>query len=82
MAKYRIAVDEENNAEEWWDAVRDGIGGSFDGPIRQLLSGDEVVVDQEQRDQLLSHFRRLPGWAAPDAPDYARHPITVTEIDE
>lgn len=58
---YEILVDEENTAEEFWDAVADHGGGSF--PINTLLNCGRVIVTAEERDQLLSHFRTMPGWA-------------------
>jgi hypothetical protein len=79
MAKYEIAVDEENGAEEFWDAVREHGGGSFSEPINALLRDDRVTVTADERDQLLAHFRRLPGWGG--GPAHAQHPITVREVE-
>lgn len=79
MTTYKIKVDYENNAEEFWAALADHGGGSFSEPINALLRDEEIVVNAEQRDQLLSHFRTIPGWADPEAPAYARHPVIVTE---
>ena len=78
--RYRIATDYECNPEEWWAALADHGGGAFAEPINELIRNDVLVVDQDQRDQLVSHFSSLPGWhtGQPHAP----HPVTVTEIAE
>lgn len=79
MAKYEIRFDFENNSEEFYDALRDTVG-SFAEPVRELFENDSIVVDAEQRDQLMSHFRRLPGWNG--GPSHAPHPLIVRESED
>jgi hypothetical protein len=79
MARYEIRVDEENNAEEFWQEVGNHGGGSFAEPIDALLRDGAVTVTKEERDQLLSHFRTLPGWKG--GPAHAPHPVTVNEAE-
>jgi len=71
-----IKIDEENNAEEFWDAARDHVG-PFKEAIALLLDDGELSVNADERDQLLSFFRRLPGWAS--GMSHAKHPIIVLD---
>lgn len=74
---YLIRVDEENNAEEFWQAVGDNGGGTFAEPLNTLLRDGRLTVTAQQRDQILSHLRTLPGWDG--GPVHAPHPVIVVE---
>lgn len=76
---FTIAVDEENNAEEFWQEVGDHGGGSFADPINALLRDGKVTVSAEQKSQLLSHLRSFAGWHG--GPAHAPHPVIVTESE-
>ncbi len=79
MARYEIVVDEENNAEEFWEAFRENMVGTYEAPMKFLLTWDKVVCeDEDERDQLLSKLRTLPGWNS--GPAHAPHPVVVREI--
>jgi len=81
MAKFEFVVDEENNAEEFWDALADHGGGGFSEPIDVLLRDNRVVVENDAaRDALLSWMRSMPGWEG--GPAHAPHPVTVNEVIE
>lgn len=69
-----IMVDQENGAEEWWDAARDasecpdGLVDLIDGTDTEVtLSGEDAAV-------ALAWCQALPGWN--DGPDHAPHPLT------
>ena len=79
---FRIAVDQENGNEAFWECYHDEVGGGSYSDAMARLSLDEfLIVTAAERDQLLSHFKTFPGWNDPEAPTYAPHPLTVTEID-
>lgn len=66
-----VAVDEENNAEEFWDALAErypAIHARLRGKSRTRLTPREWEA-----------VRQLPGWGDPAAPDYAPHPLVVVD---
>ena len=71
MKSYRITVDDENNADEWWAAL-DTLYPTLAATLRR---SDSAVVYEDT----LAALRRLPGWA--DGPEYARHPLIVEPED-
>jgi len=77
MTKYEIVVDEECHAEEWWDAAQDHVG-PYREAVQALVREDRVEVDADQRDQLLSWAKSLPGWAT--GPAHARRPLIVRDL--
>lgn len=77
--QFVIAVDFENSAEDWWDAIRDHGGGCFAEAIEALDANGSITVSAEQKDQLLAHFRRFPGWL--EGPSYARYPVTIRRAE-
>ena len=80
MTKFEIIVDDENNAEEFWDAIASHGGGAFAKPINALLRGNMVTVTAEEKDQLLSHLSGFAGWSSPEAPEYASQPVFVRKV--
>lgn len=71
---FAIRADDENNAEVWWDSLRER-NASF---AKQLAKGVVVVPES-----VLAGLQSLPGFEDPDAPTYAPHPISwVSEHQE
>lgn len=73
-----LRVDNENNAETFWDAASDQVG-TFEAPIQTLMRTGELVCTDEEGEYLLERFRSLPGWTDESAPSYAPHPVVVVE---
>lgn len=76
-----IRIDYENNANEWWDALRERAAAN-DRSVPLCLpaalldcTGQDVAVDDSDVAQLEKFFASLPGWS--DGSDYARHPVVV-----
>jgi len=69
-----FAVDEENNAETWWDAARDA---DVPEDLAELIDGDasEVTLAGEDAVNALAWCKSLPGWN--DGPAHAQHPLTT-----
>lgn len=67
----RVQVDHENNAETWWDALRER------EPALAARLGDsdtlEITADE------LARLQALPGWA--DGPAHARTALIVEAAD-
>lgn len=64
-----VRVDEENNAEEWWDAVRAADRGG---------AGLEAAIDSGRVTRAqLAVLRGLPGWS--DGPEFARTALVVED---
>jgi hypothetical protein len=72
-----ILVDQENGAEEWWDAARDAGATDVPDALIPLLCDDatdnEVTVDGEDAAAALAWAATLPGWS--EGPAYAPHPL-------
>lgn len=67
-AEIFVTVDQENNAEEWWDALRAHPNG------KQLEAAiDAGAVSSEQ----LKTLQSLPGWAG--SSKHAPHPLVVRQ---
>lgn len=78
----RIAVNYENNAEDWWEAARAALAADTLPervlPVRALLddSGtDDIVVNTKEAHAILRWAASLPGWEADDSPEYAPNPL-------
>ncbi len=74
-----FSQDWENNSEEFWDAVRDHSHGLPDWFEEELQRGRMLWLPPDAARDLLERLERVPGWADPDAPEYARHPLTIHE---
>ena len=62
-----VAIDWENNAKTWWDALREQLP-----KLHELFfMVDKLTITRKQFRQLTE----LPGWA--DGSAYAQHPIVV-----
>lgn len=68
-----LAIDYENNAERWWDAVREAADVPAD--LHPLIHGttDRVEVPADRIGALRQWCASLPGWA--DGPAHARHAL-------
>mgnify|MGYP001454486275 CR=1 FL=1 len=71
-----VNVDQENNAESWWTALR-AAGDKAPRALR-LLAGraTSAALSASEVDEVRSFAASLPGWADPAAPNYAPHPVT------
>ena len=73
---YRIFVDNENNAEKWWD------GGGRE-LWKQLVSPyfgiNEIIVSGEVLDAFLDAAEAIPGYS--DGPEYAENPFCIYEVE-
>ena len=73
---YRITIDYENNAEEWWD-------GGGRALWKQLVSPDfwldEKIVSGEILDAFLDAAEKIPGYS--DGPEYAENPFCVSVVE-
>lgn len=67
LATVEVQVDEENNAEEWWDALRRLDRGSK--RLERAIDSGRVTRAQ------LAVLRSLPGWE--DGPEFARTALSV-----
>jgi hypothetical protein len=78
----RIVVDQENSAEEWWDAAREAVADATDA-VADLFAridaaaGDPAGVCCRSQDAaaLVAWASELPGWD--DGPEHARTPLLV-----
>ena len=71
--KIVIMVDFENNSDFWWNC------GGLD--LWTAITGDPsancVEITPVAAKAWLHLAEQIPGWA--DGPDYARHPVIVTD---
>jgi hypothetical protein len=85
-----ISIDFENNAETFWDAVKESLPAAPLGPAARkvvvALAGvggpDDLEVADEVADEVEAWFSTLPGWADPDAPAYADRPVIISPVPE
>jgi hypothetical protein len=86
-----IKIDYENNAEAWWQAASEIDSRTWGEPyreaakaLRRLAGGrdpehdslDEVETSATEA-QIVAVAKSLPGWADPEAPEYAPNPIVI-----
>lgn len=76
---YFFAIDNENNAEAWWDAAREQVESCPVWAGRLLIEGGGSSAQLSELEAKM--FRRwcesLPGWDG--GPDHAPHPIVFSE---
>lgn len=73
-ATVRVVIDEENNAEAWWDAAR----AASDAPeafARLDDASGEIECTAAEAAALVAWASTLPGYA--DGPAHAQHPFNV-----
>ena len=83
-APVTLAVDYENNTEEWWDAVHAALRANT-APVtraardvlRAFERADEVTTTRVVAAEIRLWGETLPGWS--DGPDHARDPFVVRE---
>lgn len=75
----RILVDQENNAERFWDEVQDRAerGEKFAVLLSGLDLTDILYLGDDEAEELLAYARQVPGWA--DGPEYAREALLVQD---
>jgi hypothetical protein len=73
----RIAVDYENNAEEWWNAAKTDQNAPEAFAPLLADNADEVTVSDDEADEIIAWASGLPGWN--DGPEYAPTALTVHE---
>lgn len=78
-----IKIDEENNAEQWWDAARTLAARVSDPTFTRVMHaierGDENMPSSDV-EAFVAVARTLPGWD--DGPSYARNPVLFSLDDE
>jgi hypothetical protein len=76
MMMKRLIVDFENNAERFWDSVREAAEAGNEQA--QLLDdmAETIELDDDAADELLEYAATLPGW---DGPEYADTPLIVQD---
>ena len=75
-----LAVDYENNTEEWWDAVHADtapVTRAARDVLRAFDRADEVTTTRVVAAEIRLWGETLPGWS--DGPDHARDPFVVRE---
>lgn len=85
---YKLMIDYENNAEEWWDAAQALTNSqnlsddkkTFTCVVRDLISEDEIVVSNEDGAAFLRVAKELAGWYNPES-IYAPYPVIVSETN-
>lgn len=81
MSTVRIAVDYENNAEEWWDAAQklDERVQPLYRVVQDLLAHAEATATQGELEWVRKQAADLPGWTSgmPHAP----HPFTWCDAE-
>jgi hypothetical protein len=70
--KIAVRVDEENNAEQWWDALR-----SYDRAHGGAMALEKAIDAGRVTPEQLEILRALPGWA--DGPEFAHTALVVEE---
>ena len=74
-----VTVDEENNAEIWWDAAEADktTPASF---ARLQGSQSMIVLSKSDAVEFVVWAMSLPGWN--DGPSYAPHPLTIQPVTQ
>lgn len=75
---FRIAIDQNNSAELWWDQVYAGALETAPKeiyPLLQIGGPTEVVVTDIST--IMAWAQNIPGWSDPGAPRHASHPLYV-----
>lgn len=85
MKLYRIQIDHENNAEEYWTNDAQRIWNSFEC-LRDKIFGGLYFTRRSEAEHALNKMRSLPNWSSNDYPEHAPNPIVdeifVDEIDD
>lgn len=71
----RIVVDEENNAEEFWEHVR----YSSSVPPELIALSDTITVSDERAAEIEAWCEKAPGYAT--GPEYAKYAIVFVPED-
>lgn len=73
---FRIARNEKNHAEIWWDHVDSGAWESAPVEIRPLLQvgGPNYVVVADNT-AIIAWAKNIPGWSDPGKPESSSHPL-------
>lgn len=78
MKLYRIQIDFENNADEYWTNDAHRIWNSFECCVRDDNMGALSFTRKSEAERALNKMRELPNWSSPEYPEFAPNPI----IDE
>ena len=71
----RIVVDEENNAEEFWEHVR----CSSSVPHELIELSDTITVSDERAAEIEAWCEKTPGYA--DGPEYDKYALVFVPED-
>jgi len=70
-----IQIDQENNAEDFWDNIYDLRNAGKDVP-QEIM--DEAIVSDDRADEIEAWCEGIEGYE--DGPDHARTALLFTEI--
>lgn len=76
----RILVDQENNAERFWDEIQDRAerGEKFAVLLSGLDLTSPLYLEDDEAEALIAYAQQVPGW--PDGPEHAREALLVQEL--
>ena len=75
----KILIDQENNAERFWDEIQDRAGRGEKFAV--LLAGLDLTspLYDDEAEALMVYAQQVPGWA--DGPEHAREALLVQELE-
>jgi hypothetical protein len=80
---FRIAREDKNQAELWWDHVHGGALETAPKEIRPLLEiGGPSYVVVADSSAIIAWAQGIPGWDDPGARGQASHPLYVEWLEE
>jgi len=78
------AIDDECNAEYFWDCIRKSADHCPVPRFGKWLSSGvsvRIILDSDEAAVVSSWLSEQPGWTDSDYPEYAQHPL-ICEVDE
>ena len=72
----RLSIDFECSAPGWWEKG----GRELWESITEGFDGSSIVLERSLAESWLARAREISGWEG--GPDYAPHPIAVSEVAE
>ena len=77
----KILIDQENNAERFWDEIQDRAerGEKFAVLLSGLDLTDPLYLEDDEAEELWAYAQQVPGWA--DGPEHAREALLVQELE-
>ena len=77
----KILVDQENNAERFWDEINDRAekGDQLAQRLAEMDLTDPLYLEDDEAEELLAYARQVPGWAADDS-EYVLEALLVQDV--